>query len=169
MLDSGHPMMTRFRLWLNHYVNWRWIGVCPSIIRYIYIYISIYKIYIYRERERENTVFLFRPPLLLLNSFQISRHLLSRPSSWTLGRAHRAWPGSGGFRSFLAALRGVRVTQKSDKAPAPKPKPNAATATTTTGATTETTGLPLPISRRQHGAALSMGLPIKARNLEVLS
>jgi len=68
------------------------------------------------------------------------------------------------FDHFLAALRGVRVTQKSDKAPAPKPKPDAATATTTTGATTETTGLPLPISRRQHGAALSMGLPIKARN-----
>ena len=44
MLDSGHPMMTRFRVTLNHYVNLRWKGVCPSIIRYIYI--SIYKRYI---------------------------------------------------------------------------------------------------------------------------
>ena len=60
------------------------------------------------------------------------------------------------FDHFLAALRGVRVTS------APKPKPDTVPKETTTG-------LPLPISRRQHGAALSMGLPIKARNLEVLS
>lgn len=68
------------------------------------------------------------------------------------------------FDHFLAALRGVRVTQKS--APAPVPPD---TATSTTGPTTGALPLPLPISRRQHGAALSMGLPIKARNLELFT
>ena len=66
------------------------------------------------------------------------------------------------FDHFLAALRGVRVTQTT--APPVKDPPDGPDTTGSTGAT----AMPLPISRRQHGAALSMGLPIKARNLDLL-
>ena len=65
------------------------------------------------------------------------------------------------FDHFLAALRGVRVTQTTVP---PVKKPDGPDTTGSTGAT----AMPLPISRRQHGAALSMGLPIKARNLDLL-